>query len=59
MALAHLLLRIIYHILLTGTPYEELGPDYLPKKEKNVDYWVRKIQQLGYKVDLQEQRETA
>lgn len=49
------MLRIIFIMLLTGVPYEELGPDYLPKKEKDVDYWVRKIQELGYKVDLYEQ----
>jgi hypothetical protein len=39
--------------LLTGVPYEELGPDYLPKKEKDIDYCVRKILQLGYKIDLE------
>lgn len=26
-ALGHLLLRIVYQILLTKTPYEEIGPD--------------------------------
>jgi hypothetical protein len=54
MALAHLMLRIIFIMLRTGVPYEELGPDYLPKKEKDVNYWVHKIKQLGYKVELQE-----
>jgi hypothetical protein len=58
MALAHLMVRIIYHMLSNGVSYQELGPDYLPKKEKNVDYWVQKIQQLGYKVELQELKET-
>lgn len=55
MALAHLLLRIIYRMLLNKVPYEELGWDYLPKKEKSLDYWVRQIQGLGYNVQLQEQ----
>ncbi|WP_093471125.1 hypothetical protein [Paenibacillus popilliae] len=38
MALAHLMLRIIFIMLRTGVPYEELGPDDLPKKEKDVNY---------------------
>jgi hypothetical protein len=52
------MVRIIYHMLSNGVSYQELGPDYLPRKEKNVDYWVQKIQQLGYKVELQELKET-
>lgn len=58
MALAHLLLRIIYNILLNKVPYEELGADYLPKKERDVDYWVNKIKSLGYHVQV-ESSETA
>jgi transposase len=55
MALAHLLLRIIYQMLSKKVPYEELGWDYLPKKEKSLDYWVRQIQGLGFRVQLQDQ----
>lgn len=54
MALAHLMLRIIHIMLHNGVVYAELGADYLPKKAKPVDYWVKKIQQMGYTVDLQE-----
>ncbi|WP_199898968.1 hypothetical protein [Paenibacillus popilliae] len=54
MALAHLMLRIIFIMLRTGVPYEELGQDDLPKKEKDVNYWVHKIKQRGYNVELQE-----
>lgn len=54
MALAHLILRMIYHMLSQRVPYKELGWDYLPKKEKSLDYWVRKIQGLGYDVNLKE-----
>ncbi|NHN35607.1 hypothetical protein [Paenibacillus agricola] len=32
--------------------------DFLRKKEKDVDYWVKKIQQMGYKVDLKELNDT-
>lgn len=56
MALAHLLLRIVYQMLLNKVPYKELGWDYLPKKEKSLDYWVRQIQGLGFNVLLQEQK---
>lgn len=52
MALAHLILRIIYQILKTRTPYQELGWDYLPKKERSAEYFVRKLHGLGYMVDL-------
>jgi len=54
MALAHLILRMIYPMLSQRVPYKELGWDYLPKKEKSLDYWVRKIQGLGYDVNLKE-----
>lgn len=54
MALAHLILRMIYHMLSQRVPYKELGWDYLPKKEKSLDYWIRKIQGLGYDVNLKE-----
>jgi hypothetical protein len=33
MALAHLMLQIIFVMLQAGVPYEELGADYMPKKE--------------------------
>lgn len=55
MALGHLILKIIYQMLKTKTPYEELGWDYLPKKERNVDYFIKKIQSLGYEVNITEQ----
>jgi len=53
MAVSHLLLRIIYQMLLRNEPYSELGWDYLPQKEKSVDYWVQRIKTLGYNVELQ------
>ncbi len=54
MALAHLILRIIYQMLKTKTPYQELGWDYLPNKERKKDYFIKKLQNLGYEVDIQE-----
>ena len=49
-----LLLRIIYAVLRDKSPYRELGTDYLGTKEKTVEYWVRKIKQMGYDVELHE-----
>lgn len=54
MALAHLLLRIIYQMLKTKTPYKELGWDYLPSKERKKDYFIKKLKTMGYEVDIQE-----
>ncbi|MCJ7842491.1 IS110 family transposase [Lederbergia sp. NSJ-179] len=54
MALAHLILRIIYQMLKTKTPYKELGWDYLPSKERKKDYFIKKLQNMGYEVDIQE-----
>jgi transposase len=54
MALAHLMIRIIYVMLRDKVPYQELGPLYLGSKEKSVEYWVRKIREMGYHVELTE-----
>jgi len=54
MALAHLMLRIIHQMLSEKVPYQELGRDYLPTKQRNVDYWVKRIQEMGYAVQIQE-----
>lgn len=55
MALAHLMLRIIYQILSTGEPYQELGRDYFKSKERTEKYYLKKLEQLGYKVEIHEQ----
>lgn len=54
MAVAHLLLRIIYVVLRDQAHYQELGADYLGAREKTIEYWIRKINQMGYEVDLRE-----
>lgn len=46
MAVAHTMIRIIYVMLSTGVPYEELGAEYVLKKEKEADYWIRKLQNM-------------
>lgn len=55
MAVAHAMLRIIYTLLSTSVPYEELGADYVSKKERDANYWIRKLQSMGYQVEIQVQ----
>jgi transposase len=54
MAVAHLLMRIIYIMLRDKKDYHELGSAYLGSREKSVEYWVRKIKELGFHVELTE-----
>jgi len=51
-AVSHLMLRIIYHILKNKAPYQELGYDYLPQKTRTVNYFVLQIEKLGYQVEI-------
>ncbi len=51
LALAHTMLRIIYHILSSQTSYMELGPDYVKaKKARNEEALIRLLQARGYQV---------
>lgn len=50
-ATANLILKIAYHIIKTGEPYQELGPEYMKEKQqtkelKMVEYLKRK----GYRI---------
>ncbi|MNW15967.1 hypothetical protein D3C71_2146460 [compost metagenome] len=51
-AVAHLLLRIIYVVLRDKVPYRELGAEYFGTHEVTAEFWIKKLEQLGYKVDL-------
>jgi transposase len=55
MAVAHSILISVYHMLLHGTRYHELGGDYFDERSRNavVKRSVRRIERLGYKVTLQ------
>lgn len=54
-AVAHTILRIIYHILTKNQPYQDLGAHYfdLRKKESVVKNSIKKLQSLGYQVTIQ------
>jgi hypothetical protein len=54
-ALAHTLLRIVYHILLRKEPYTELGPDYLDafrqrSEERREANMIRRLQEKGFQI---------
>ncbi|GLG02273.1 hypothetical protein Alches_23140 [Alicyclobacillus hesperidum subsp. aegles] len=54
-ALAHTLLRIVYHILHRKKPYAELGPDYLSSfKQRNEERreaaMIRRLEEKGFQV---------
>ena len=52
-ALAHTLLRIVYHILQRKQPYAEIGPDYLDRfrqrsEERREADMIRKLEAKGF-----------
>jgi transposase len=53
-AVAHSLLVAIYHVLMTGRPYLELGVDYFVQLDaaRVERYHVHRIEPLGYTVTL-------
>ena len=60
-AVAHKLLIIIYHVLSTKKPYEELGADYFDQLDKaRIERRaVQRLEQLGYIVTLTTQDDAA
>ena len=53
---AHALLVIIWHVLATGTPYDELGEDYFTTRldpERETRRLIAKLEALGHTVSLQ------
>ena len=54
-AIAHTLIVIIWHMLATGTPYTDLGPDFYTRRtdpEKETQRLIAKLQALGHTVTL-------
>jgi transposase len=55
-AVAHKLITIVWHVLTTGRPYDDLGADYFanrvdPEKERN--RLIAKLEAQGFKVTLE------
>ena len=55
MALAHTLLRIVYHVLADGTTYRDLGSDYYDRQhsQRAARRAIRLLEGQGYRVTLQ------
>jgi transposase len=55
MAVAHAMLRAIYHMLAEGTAYRELGPDYYDRRHKQrvTRRAIQMLERLGYRVTLE------
>jgi transposase len=54
-ALAHTLLRIVYHVLAQGTTYHELGGDYYDRRhtQRLTRRAIRLLEGQGYRVTLE------
>ncbi|MEQ4718047.1 IS110 family transposase [Nonomuraea sp. B19D2] len=53
---AHAMMMIVWHVLATGTPYDELGEDYFTTRkdpEKETQRLITRLQALGHKVTLE------
>ena len=51
-AVAHRILRLVYRVLTTGSPYQELGAAYSDQQEagQRARYHLRRLAELGYAV---------
>ena len=60
-AVAHTILRIIYHMLREGIHFRDLGPAYFDRlnPERIKHYLVSRLERLGFKVMLEPQQATA
>jgi transposase len=60
-AVGHTLLGIIYQALKRGTPYQDLGPEYLDRlePERLTRQLVRRLERLGHEVTLKPKDEAA
>jgi len=53
---AHAILIIVWHVLATGTPYNELGADSFDRRldpERETRRLIAKLEALGHQVTLQ------
>jgi len=60
-AVAHSILRIVYHLLIDQHPYEDLGELYFDNRQKDQvsRRLVRRLQRLGYAVHLEPKESAA
>jgi transposase len=60
-AVGHAILVIVYHVIKRGEPYQDLGANYFDERDQqNVRRrLVRRLEQLGYQVNLSEMTEAS
>jgi hypothetical protein len=60
-AVGHSILMIAYPVLLTRTPYPELGGDYFERRngDQQRKRLIRQLESLGVKVTVEEIKEAA
>jgi transposase len=60
-AVGHSILVMVYHILQTRTPYQELGGDYFDQRngDRQRKRLIRQLESLGLKVTVEEIKEAA
>jgi hypothetical protein len=54
-AVAHAMLRAVYHVLAEGTPYRDLGPDYYDRRHARrvTRRAIELLERQGYRVTLE------
>lgn len=54
-AVAHSILKSVYHVLKDDVPYHELGAEYLNSRieEKRRKYLQKELEKMGYEVQLE------
>lgn len=54
-AVAHSILKSVYHVLKDDVPYLELGAEHLNSRmeDKRKKYLKKELEKMGYNVDLQ------
>jgi hypothetical protein len=53
-AIAHRILVTTYHMLATGSDYQDLGPTYLDRidQRRTANQLTRRLRNLGYDVEI-------
>lgn len=54
LAVANTMLRAIYHMLKNDVPYQDLGPDFFDRenRERTVRRLTKRLTNLGYEVEI-------
>ena len=56
-SVAHAILVIIWHVLATGKPYDDLGADYFTRRQdpdRETRRLIARLEALGHRVTIEE-----